>query len=180
MGISNSTIRIVGRNVSNVTVLDMSTNTKNKIFANTWYNVLAGWDLSGSSNTNCVIYLNGINSTNLISRATGETNVNYLGANTYLGGTPEGNNMFIGCLSEFWFANSYANVTNSAIRSYFVGNTEALLPVNLGISGNTGIGILPIVYLSNTTVNANINSGVGGNFTFANNITTCQTSPSDI
>jgi hypothetical protein len=178
--LSNSTVKIVGKNVSNTTILEMSTNTRNKILANSWNHVLASWNLSGSSNANCIIYLNGINSTNLISRATGETNVNYLGANTYISGTPQGNNMFKGCLSEFWFANTYANVINSAVRSYFTGNSEGLRPINLGPSGNIGTQIIPIIYLANTYINANINSGVGGNFTFANDITECASSPSDI
>ena len=176
---SNSVVRIVGRNRANTTIIDMSSNVQDKIFANNWYHVLAGWQLSGTSNANCVIYLNGVNSTNLITRGTGESNVNYLGANVYVGQTPVGNNPFVGCLSEFWFSNTYANVVNSTVRTYFSGANGSLRPSYLGSSGTVGIGISPILYLRNTSTNANVNSGIGGDLIFANNITNCTTSPSD-
>jgi hypothetical protein len=176
---SNSVIRIVGRNRANTTIIDMSSNVEDKIFANNWYHVLAGWQLSGTSNANCVIYLNGINSTNLISRDTTESNVNYLGANVYVGSTPAGNSPFIGCLSEFWFSNTYANLVNSTIRTYFSGANGTLRPSYLGPQGNVGTGIRPIVYLRSNSTYANVNSGLGGDLIFANNITNCTTSPSD-
>jgi hypothetical protein len=176
---SDSVIRIVGRNRANTTILDMSSNVQDKIFANNWYHVLAGWQLSGTSNANCVIYLNDVNSTNLVTRDTSESNVNYLGANVYVGSTPVGNNPFIGCLSEFWFSNTYANLVNSTIRTYFSGANGTLRPSYLGPQGDVGTGITPIVYLRSNSTYANVNSGLGGDLIFANNITNCTTSPSD-
>lgn len=176
---SNSVIRIVGRNRANTTILDMSSNVQDKIFANNWYHVLAGWQLSGTSNANCVIYLNGVNSTNLMTRGTSESNVNYLGANVYFGSTPLGNNKFVGCLSEFWFSNTYANVVDTTVRTYFSGANGIFRPSYLGSSGNVGIEINPIVYMRSKSAYANINSGLGGNLNFANNIIDCTSSPSD-
>ena len=177
--LSNSVVRIVGRNRANTTVIDMSSNVRDQIVANNWYHVLAGWQLSGTSNANCVIYLNGINSTNLIARASNESNVNYLGANVYLGQTPAGNSPFVGCLSEFWFSNTYANLVNSTIRTYFSGANGSLRPSYLGPLGNVGIEIQPILYLKSNSTYANVNGGLGGDLIFANNITNCTTSPSE-
>jgi hypothetical protein len=175
---TNSTIRIVGRNSSNTLLLDMSSNTRNKIFANNWYHVLASWNLSNTSR--CVIFLNDVNSSNLSTVSnTGQANIDYIASNVYVSGTPAGNNRFLGCLSEIWFSNTFFDVTNTTIQSYFSGANGSLRPSYLGPSGNVGTSVIPAIYLKSNSTYANVNSGRGGDFVFANNITKCTTSPSD-
>lgn len=166
---SNNLIKISGKKtIAGNIVLDMTTNVGNKVIANSWNHLLATWDLK--SNANCVIYLNGVNSTNLRT-VNALSNMNYSGNAVYV----SGNSGFVGCLSEIWFSNTYVDISNSNIRTKFVGANGDLLPANL-----TNLEYHSSVYLRGNTLFANTNSGLGGNFNFARNIIACDNSPSDI
>jgi sugar lactone lactonase YvrE len=57
--------------------------------------------------------------------------IDYQGSNVTVSGTSQGNNRFIGCLSELWFSNSYIDHTNTALMNKFNSSNGSLLPTNL-------------------------------------------------
>lgn len=62
---SNSVIRIEARDASNVLLMRMESNVRNKIIPNNWIHLLSTWDLSNVTNNR--IFLNNVNSTNVSS-----------------------------------------------------------------------------------------------------------------
>ena len=172
-------IRITARNAANLPLLELTTNTSTLIFKNTWNHLAASWDLS--SNAACKVYLNDINSTRLDLINFGQ--IDYTASNVSIGSEVNLTQAYRGCLSEFWFSNSYANVGNTTIRNFFVGANGVLLPSNMiaanGYMGRVSLSITPSVYLKGNAMFANTNSGVANNFTFANNITNCSNTSSE-
>lgn len=172
-------IKIIARNAANTKLLELTTNTSTLIFKNSWNHIVATWDLS--SNSNCRVYLNDLNSTKLTtinSDIISYTN----GSNVSIGGEVNLTDAYDGCLSEIWFSNNYVDISNATIRKFFIGANGNLLPSNMlqsnGYMGSVSINVTPSIYLRSNVLFANVNSGVGNNFTFANNITNCSDSSS--
>ena len=172
-------IKIVARDSTNTKLLELTTNTSTLIFKNSWNHIVATWDLS--SNSNCHVYLNDINSTRLDTINFGV--IDYTGgSNVSIGAEVDLSRAYDGCLSEVWFSNSQVNVSNATIRNFFIGANGDLLPSNMlqsnGYMGRVSIEVTPSIYLRSNALYANINSGIANNFTFANNITDCSNSSS--
>jgi hypothetical protein len=170
---SDSAIEIKARDNLGYVALNMKTQNKNKIIPNTWNHLIATWDLN--SNSNCKIYINDVESTNLIS-VDSTSNISYTESFILI----SGNSGFKGCLSEFWFSNSSINLSNTIIRTQFNGANGNMRPVPLSNVDNTNSNIYTIVYLKANAAFANVNYGKGGDLTFIRSIETCNNSPSDI
>ena len=178
-GSDGNIIRIVARNSEETTLLDLSSNTSTFIYKNVWNHIVATWDLSSISN--CHVYLNDVNSTKIDNLNLGS--IDYTGgSNVSIGSEVNLNTAYDGCLSEIWFSNSKIDISNATIRNFFVGANGTLLPSNPlqsnGYMGRVSVQVTPIIYLRSNALYSNVNSGVGGDFNFANNIIDCSNSSS--
>jgi hypothetical protein len=128
-----------------------------------WRHFMASWDMAGNSH----VYVDGIPTKNIV------TYVNCNLAYTFTGYSPgwqcwdaRDGYMFLGSLAEFYFTNTYLDLSIQANREKFLKNNK---PVFLGNDGSVPIGVAPKLFFSRSGSEATsafgINKGSGGAFT---------------
>jgi len=172
---TGNAIRLQGVNASGTTILDATTATTFTAGAG-WHHILAAWDMANSSNR--AIYLDGSLDSTTWTTYTDDTI-------DYLGGSPRttvgANNantaalLWDGCISEFWFDDTYTDLSVQATREKF--RSAAGKPVNLGSDGSVPTGTQPVYYFRTASPDWETNSGSAGNFTENGTLDACSTVP---
>ena len=84
---------------------------------------------------------------------------------------------WIGCMAELWLHHAdYLDISVESNRRLF--RDELGFPVDLGSDGSTPTGNAPLVYLKTASPNFHLNSGIGTDWTQANNQLVCPVTPS--
>jgi len=163
------------RNSAETLILNMLSSTY--LSSSTWRHVLMSWDLANAA---AHLYVNDASDSNSPS-ITNDT-IDYTRADWAIGGAPDGNGKFNGCITELYFApGQYLDFSIVANRRKFISASSK--PVYLGATGSLPTGTSPLIYqhLSDGEAVANFatNRGTGGNFTITGTLDTGSTSPSD-
>lgn len=143
---------------------------------NTWYHVIASWDLAI---TTTHLYINGVSDKATLDFSINDT-IDWGSEKTEVGAI-ETSNIFPGNIAEFYFTNTYLDLSIPANRRKFA--TPGNRPVYLGTTGSVATGTAPLIYLhladGETAANFATNRGTGGDFTVNGSLSTGSTSPSD-
>lgn len=127
--------------------------------ADGWVNVIASWDLNQANAS--WIYMNGVDQTTRNIHLSGT--IDYTSGAWGLGAREDtGGLKFQGLLCEFYFTNSFLDISMSSNRLKF--RSSGGVPENLGSDGSAPTGVQPILYLHNAVPLWQINLGGGGNF----------------
>ena len=159
--------QIFARNSAGTGILDIrSTSTFTNL--NTWYHVVASWDLANASNRG--LYVNGVNE--LAVTTWSNDTIDYTRPNHNVGANNLPGSFVNGCISEFWYApGQYIDLSVSGNRDKF--RTSGSKPVNLGATGSTPTGSAPILYLKSADTAFEVNAAGTGNLTRNGTITSC-------
>lgn len=130
----------VNLQVSNSFGSGIFTSTGHSINVNVWNHFLVSYD--GASNTRHV-YFNGTSRSSTGSTGTIPLSSSFVDA--YVGGSFL-SATFDGSLSEFYFTNSYIDLSLLSNREKF--STSSGLPVSLGASGEIPTGSTPLIYFT--------------------------------
>lgn len=158
---TSSGFSVWGQNVSGTNVLLAHSTTT--LTTGTWYHIIASWDLS---TTTYQLYINDTVDSVTPSTITND-NIDYTVTDFTLmyNKFPSPANFIDADISEFWFDDSYIDISTTTNRRKFI--TASGTPENVGSDGSTPTGTSPLIYFSGvaSTWNAGTNSGAGGNFT---------------
>lgn len=116
-----------------------------------------------------------VDQTNLVGPVTGT--VNFPFTNWGVGATSTGVIRIDADIADFWFDDSFQNLTVEANRRKFID--AAGKPVDLESDGAGPTGAAPLVYFSGATDAWHTNKGTGGGFTETGALTDGASSPSD-
>lgn len=165
--------KVIGRNSSGATILQIATATHAYTSTSTYYNVLISWDLSASS-TN--IFINNV-SDKTVTLVTNDTIDYAVSSGAFNVGHGSASNPFLlnGDISELYFNLNYIDFSVSGNRAKFIDSNG--YPVSLGADGSTPTGAQPILYLSQPAASFQTNEGSGGNFTVTGSITNATSTP---
>jgi hypothetical protein len=128
-----------------------------------WHHVMASWDMADTGKRH--LYLDGADTINPITHT--DAVIEYTQTNWRVGSRGDAFGDFWGCLTEFYFAVEYLDLSVSGNRDKFY---SAGSPVNLGANGSTPTGSQPIIYLHAWD---GANAGSGGNFTPSGALASC-------
>lgn len=172
---SNDTITVVGLNAAGSTILTLTTNATYTASA-TWLHFLASWDLANGLGN---LYVSDVSKLAVGSTLTNDS-IDYTVADWAIGAQANAGTPFNGCLSEFYFALEYTDLTSATVRHKFI--TSTIKPMYLGTDGGIPTGTAPIVYqhitLGTAVTTFATNNGTGGNFTITGTPVLSSTSPS--
>lgn len=153
---SSNTIGFYSQNTNSTTnsVFRMESNVENRLYSNTWYNIVASIDTANSGN--CRIYINNVASYNVMTIYNSNVQFDFGSGTHYIfhGGAINNGNRFTGSLAHFWLStNSALNISNTIIRRVFQGyHANGNVRVDyLGPNGNASLitseyGVAPQLY----------------------------------
>lgn len=173
--LSNNTLQVLGRNAAATDILNISTVGTYTANTSRWLHILSSWDLAvpGASH----LYINDV-SDKTETTFTDDT-INYNLADWGIAAAPNAGNSAYCCLAEFYFTNTYLDLSNSLNRRKFISGT--LKPVSLGADGSVPTGTAPLVYnrlaVGETVTNFALNRGTGGDFAITGTLSTGSSSP---
>jgi len=167
---SNDFFLIRGRNTSDSTILQIVSNTAFTA-SSSWIHVLCSWNLATPE---AHLFINDANDEAAGATETDDT-IDYTDTDWGIGAKVDGTLKFNGCISEFWFEDTFIDITVEANRRKFINS--GLKPVDLGSDGSRPTGASPLIYATNG--DPSTNNGTGGNFVITGALTACSTSPSD-
>jgi hypothetical protein len=133
---------------------------------NVWTHCLISWRTNGSNV--CQVYFNDVADTPQTSTlATGTINwgTSPLGLARSISDGP----FLAGDVAEFWFANTYIDLSVTDNRRKFIKADGK--PAFLGLTGQRPTGSSPLIYLKGPASNWGTNSGTGGDFTVTGTFT---------
>jgi hypothetical protein len=148
-------IQLLAYNTSNSLVADFRVGFSTALATNKWHHCVITFDLSDTSKRD--IRINGVAQSVTYSTYTDGT-INWASNAFRIG--ESGSSYFDGGISDFWFDDSYIDLSSS--NPFY--DTSTSKPKNLGGDGSTPTGSSPLVYLPLRANNPDINKGTGGNF----------------
>ena len=169
---NDNKILVRGQNSASSTILSLLSATT--YTDSNWHHVIASWNLATPE---AYLYIDGADDEGS-STETDDTIDYTLGAYA-VGQDPDGTLRWDGCLADYWWDDTFLNITVEANRFKFRDGSGK--PVDLGSDGSTPTSAQPLVYLNqNATATWHTNAGTGGGFTEeGSGIADCSTSPSD-
>ena len=175
---SANTLRIIGQNSANTTILSIATVATYTTSA-TWRHFLASWDLATAGAR--FIYIDDVADLSVGTFTNDTLDYDMASPDWGIGGSAGGAARLNGCLAELFFHTSYLDISVEANRRKFISSTGK--PVDLGADGSTPLGVQPLVYCrvadgaAASTFATNL--GSGGNWTITGSLDIASTSPSD-
>lgn len=172
---NDNTVRLIGKNGSVVTILDMAT-VGTFVNGMGWKHILAAWDLGTGVGQ---IYISDTSDRNASPTLTNDTLLYTNTATQNIGSRNSGGGgfkMFAEIADYYLNTATTLDLSNSANRRKFI--TAGLKPVDLGSDGSTPTGSAPIIFFSGATASWNTNKGSGGGFTLTGTLTDASDSPS--
>jgi hypothetical protein len=159
---NNDTIRVLGQNAGNTDILDANTLTA-ITDTDTWHHCIMSWDLL---NGVVLQYVDDVDDVDAAPTVTNDT-IDYVTTPTdyTIGALSGGSEKFNGDLAEFWFDDSFIDISVTKNRREFI--TVNSTPAYLGADGSQPTGTAPLVYLGNSNRfdTWENNRGSGGGFT---------------
>jgi hypothetical protein len=155
-GTSNK-FQLSATNTSGTTILNIYHNTAHTASVS-WIHVMASWNLATPITH---MYVNG--STNKVQATATDANIDYTLSNWHLGVRDTLASYFDGEIADFWFDDSYMDLSSATNRAKFI--TSGGYPVDLGTDGSTPTGSAPLVYFPFNADDYLDNKGTGGEFT---------------
>jgi hypothetical protein len=154
-------LRIVIRNAASTIIIDETNATGTFTSATGWVHVMASYDLAASKYH---LYINGTSNQNnaVLSDDTIDYNMAGGGAQWDIIGVEDNSRESSILLSEYYFTNTYLDLSISGNRDKFRSGTGH--PVDLGADGSTPTGTQPLIYFHNAYGTFGTNLGSGGNF----------------
>lgn len=180
--ITSNVIRIQLRDATAALVLLYDSTTTFTAGA-TWHHVVASWDTNFSAGNKLIkVMVDGVQDTGSVTDGSIAFSIDYATAITEYAiasnGASLGTQLFSGCLSEFYFTNTYLDVSQAGNLAKFYSGGK---PVNLGANGSTPTGVQPIVFLhvasSGAASDFGTNLGSGGGMTITGSLDLCSTAP---
>ena len=168
--ITTNLFQIRGKNSGATTILQLASNTAFTA-SSSWIHVIAAWDLATPE---AHLFINDANDEAAGSTETDDT-LDYTLADWSMGAAVAGGGKLNACLSEFWFEDTFVDITVEANRRKFISATSK--PVDLGADGSTPTGVSPLIYAPDG--DPSTNAGTGGNFSITGSLSQCSTGPSD-
>jgi hypothetical protein len=152
-------VQFVIRNTSATVLVNIK--SSNSVFTNAsgWKHVMASWTTSGTAVAH--LYINGVADLTATTLTTGTCD--YDEVNWSIGATHTGTGRLPALLSEYYFATSYVDLSNSSNRALFI-NTATTKPAGDLLTNGAPA---PIVYLRNqvgASPSWHTNAGSGGGF----------------
>jgi len=161
--------QVRGKSTS-ATVLLLTSNTTYTT-ADGWIHVIAAWDLATPE---AHLFIN-----DMEDEAAGATetdaDIDYTVADWSTGAAVAGGGKLNGCLSEFYFEDTFVDITSTTERRKFI--TAAGKPEDLGADGSTPTGASPLIYAPDG--DPSTNAGTGGAFVITGALSQCSDGPSD-
>ena len=156
------------------TIILLMTSTSSWTVSSGWINALLSWDLSVPV---AHMYINDVDDEAGGSTETDDT-IDYTAAEWWIGTNTGAANFLNADLSEFWFDDTFLDISVEANRRKFID--AAGKPVNLGSAGQLPTGSSPLICFNNTTTAGwENNKGTGGGFTENGALADGASSPSD-
>jgi hypothetical protein len=137
-----------------------------------WHHFMASWDGSATCATH--MYVDNVNVKGGVTTCA-DLAIDYTRPSHYVSGV-DASQLWSGCLAEVYV--NYSEFLDLSV----VGNRRKFInvnrkPVYLGDDGSAPTGNQPLVYLKNTAASVTTNSGSGGNYTKAIDVTACSDNP---
>ena len=152
----------------------LMTGTSSWTTSSGWINALLSWDLSVPV---AHMYINDVDDEAGGSTETNDT-IDYTAAEWWIGASTGVSNFLNADLSEFWFDDTFLDISVEANRRKFID--AAGKSVNLGSIGQLPTGSSPLICFNNTTTAGwEDNKGSGGGFTENGALADGASSPSD-
>ena len=148
-------IQLLAYSTGNSLLADFRVGFSTALATNKWHHCVITFDLSDTSKRD--IRINGVAQSVTYSTYTDGT-INW--ASNAFRIAESGSSYFDGGISDFWFDDSYIDLSSS--NPFY--DTSTSKPKNLGGDGSTPTGSSPLVYLPLRANNPDINKGTGGNF----------------
>lgn len=167
---SSNKIRIVGLTSGGSVILRLNCNTA--ISSAGWHHFMASWDLGAATGH---LYLDGTDDS--VTPTLVDGTIDYTRGQWALGAQTTGTAKFNGGIADFFFHNTYIDLSNSANRLKF--RDVAGKPVYLGSTGSIPLGVQPIAFFTNALASWHTNVGSGGGYTENGALTAFGSSPSD-
>lgn len=156
---ASGAIRIRGQSTGGGAVLEIASASNTAIKSSGWVHCMASWNGATAA---AHLYINGVSSLTVTTNA--NTNIDYTQVEHSIGSHTDGTSKFNGLLCEYYFTNTYLDLSNSTNRDKFF-NSGTSKPVSLGANGSTPTGVQPLIYLSNADPTWESNNGSAGGFT---------------
>jgi len=157
---TDNTIILFARNPATSTILLLTGSTA-ITDSSGWKHVCGCIDLSDTGKR--FMYVNGVAETLNVTTYVNDV-IDFAGSKSYYFGTQHGTTktLFLhGSVADFWFNDSYFDLSDSGNRAKFYNGG----PVNLGSNGETPTGSSPVLFLKNPYNTFTVNSGTGGDWT---------------
>jgi hypothetical protein len=168
-------LTVRGRNTSGTNVLQIRS-AGTIVAATGWVNLLASFDLAATVGH---LYINDANDLEGGATLTND-NIDFTEGNFSVGGTEAGGSKCSMDCADFWFNNTYLDLSVEANRRKFIDSSGD--PVDLATDGSGPTGSSPLIWLSKRSGEAAAdfasNNGGGGGFTVNGTLTDGSSSPS--
>ena len=164
-------INVFCYNTSSTRILKLESNTS-VTTSSGWTHILASWNLA---TTTSYLYMDDTDDTNETTN-TNDT-IDYTRGEMAVGSWANGTSKLDADIADFWFDDSYIDISNVTNRRKFIDASGK--PEPLGASGSTPTGSDPLIFLSGDTSSWHTNKGSGGGFTENGALADGTDSPSD-
>jgi hypothetical protein len=138
-----------------------------------WHNLMMSFDLSDTGKRH--IYHDNSSVSGTYADYT-DASIDFTSNPVRVGANQSAGSLFDGDISEYWFDDSYINLSLISNREKFRSSSGK--PVNLDGDGSLPTGTAPKIYLTGPTISWQDNAGTGGSFTEVGTLTDASTSPS--
>jgi hypothetical protein len=157
--LSNGSVEIVGKNSTGTQNLFIGS-VSGAVGAGSTAHVFSIWDTSSGGTAS--LFVNNVDK--ISSFSISNDDIDY--TDDYaIGATTTGANLYIGWLSEFYFAPGQVLGQTSATRGAFSSKISPPRPVSLGGNGSAPTGTAPLMYFTGASYSHNAALSSGGNFT---------------